>query len=350
MNYNSFIGPETINCEYKEFTFNNCNLEIDYQVAEELILSSEWIFNDYVLKNLSKYFKMYIPKYSSAFLDKYSECNTGELYIGINDDGIIQGIPYQGTLKQSFIRKKIKYYFNKFVMTENKSLNFDDHLKIELIPINYKEHKTEKHCNEYTKYLKQLEIMKKKEEKNRAIYLKWNELHSRYVQKLVDLFNNPSTRYELLNYVLYKEPKNPIIKLLKSDYQLQPKTHDEINILKDDYSSPYFWVCRWKDTMINFIRSIKPILHRPELENCMFPYNILLKATPMIPWWMNHNDGMNLYIIKITFIKPQDKIPIYYLDVFNKVNRCYRTSKLMVNYRDKFTEPKLVLSPCCIPL
>lgn len=38
----------------------------------------------------------------------------------------------------------------------------------------------------------------------------------------------------------------------------------------------------------------------------------------MIPWWMQKNENMKLYVIKITIKKPQDISNIYYLDIFNK--------------------------------
>jgi hypothetical protein len=350
MNYNDYLGPETISREYKEFTFNNCGLELDHKIAEDLIISSEWVFNKFVLKNLKRYIKLYIPKYSSAFLDKYSETLTGELYIGVGDTGMVNGIPFQGSLNFDKINKKIKRCFEKKVKSECK-IDFNKHIKIELIKVDYKDRKINKFCNDYVNYVNQLRIRTYKRYKSKNIYNKWIELHSRYVQKLIDLFNQPSTRYELMTYIQMKEPKSPIIKLLKSDYKLEQATLEEINILKDDINSPYYWLCRWKDNMINFIRSIKLSvieLHEDKEINGYKPDNIIYKASPMIPWWMQNNKDMNLYVIKITFTKPQDNIPVYYLDILDKERRCYRTTRVVFSYNSKSL--KTYMTPCCTPI
>ena len=48
-------------------------------------------------------------------MDPLSEAPHGELYIGINDFGVVQGIPFQGILSEEMIKKEINYVINKYV-------------------------------------------------------------------------------------------------------------------------------------------------------------------------------------------------------------------------------------------
>lgn len=95
---------------------------------------------------------MYIPKYSSAFLDERSETSIGELFIGVSDVGQIVGIPYQGTIKKNFIKKKVKQYFESHVKCDSK-INFSSCIQVDIIDINYQERKLTTYCNEYENYL-----------------------------------------------------------------------------------------------------------------------------------------------------------------------------------------------------
>ena len=106
---------------------------------------------------------------------------------------------------------------------------------------------------------------------------------------------------------------------------------------KDDITNPSYWVCRWKDETLDNLKLCKPIpSYRSEITPLFNPLNIITKLSCMIPWWMQKNENMKLYVIKITIKKPQDINNIYYLDIFNKKNRCYRT--IVDN------------NPCCVPV
>jgi hypothetical protein len=47
--YNEYVGQETINCEYKEFTFNLDGLLIDSKLAEQYCTSNKFDFNKNVI-------------------------------------------------------------------------------------------------------------------------------------------------------------------------------------------------------------------------------------------------------------------------------------------------------------
>lgn len=98
----SFFGKESLNHEFKKFTIDRddiMNRIIDRQ-SFDLFFRSGKINNNIdenIKERLSLYLRSYIPKYTVCFFN--TPLNNGKfnkesfLYIGINDDGIISGIP-----------------------------------------------------------------------------------------------------------------------------------------------------------------------------------------------------------------------------------------------------------------
>jgi hypothetical protein len=154
----------------------------------------------------------------------------------------------------------------------------------------------------------------------------WNEVHDRYTQKLVNLFNQEPTRQEILNYIVSIDPSSRVINMIKSGYILAFKTHEEINEVKNDIDSPYYWVCKFKDEYLDNIRKSRPTQwFKSAIASFLNPVYIIMKINNMIPWWMQNNPNMNLYIIKIHFKKIDGINDIYYIDHLGKYHRCYRS-------------------------
>ena len=65
--YNEYIGQETVDCEYKEFTFNLAGLILDTKLAEHYCSTNLFEFNKNVIFNLKKYFKVYLGKYACGY-------------------------------------------------------------------------------------------------------------------------------------------------------------------------------------------------------------------------------------------------------------------------------------------
>ncbi len=327
MFHNEYLGNETITREYKEFTFNHGGLEIDNKNAEDLIKSSKWIFNDLINVNIQKYLRIYLPKYTAGFMDVLSETPVGELYIGVNDAGVVQGIPYQGKLNIDSIVSDIKTVINEYIVcTDSQKKLILDNITTELIEIDYVESALPETNELLLKYYELRNDLNLKEKEFASEFSKWYQTFIMYTQKkLIELFNNEPTRSELYGYIQIKKPDSNVLKMIDDGYQLESKTHEEISVLKDDINHPYYWICEWKDLRIDNLKLIKPTpKHRIDFPPMFNPINILTKLNCMIPWWMQKNEGMNLYLIKITFKKNQDN-EIHYLDTFNKLNRCYRT-------------------------
>jgi hypothetical protein len=342
INYDDFIGKETLNIEYKEFTFNNEGIPIDLKMAENYCSTNKFNFNINVISNLNKYFSYYIPKYICGFLNSNLY---GEFYIGINDYGFIKGIPYCGDLPYDSLKQEIYRVINKFTKKSNYIFDFNKIIEINFIKINFNKTNT-KSINE--KFIKYLEEKKKYEEIYNSFleeYNKWKIKFNFVTQKLIDLVNNTDSRLLLLEYIKKHDLNNPVINLLLSeDYKLEYRGHSEISTLKNDISNPYYWVTRWKDEMSLKIRSLKPIFNL-EFKFKNTPINLITNSSDMIPYWMNNNDNMNLFLIQIKINK------------FNKYNLFSKEINNYFEYYDlyenKWTSCKRILltngEPVCNP-
>ena len=134
--YNDYNGPETVDKEYKLFTFHPRGTTIDPNdetYAEDLLRSGKWIFNEPVMENLDFYLKTYLPKYTTAFLNRCSESENGEMYIGISDDGFIQGIPYQGEIDPELIKSKVNTILDSNLISSD--YNLKEYIDVEVIKV-----------------------------------------------------------------------------------------------------------------------------------------------------------------------------------------------------------------------
>merc|ERR1711916_133367 len=124
--YNEYKGPETIDIEYKLFTFHPRGTEVDpndEQFAENLLTTGRWIFNKPVINNIDFYIESYLPKYTAAFLNHESESTKGEMDFGISDDGFIQGIPFKGELDEKYIFDKVDSVLKSNLLKANTDIS-----------------------------------------------------------------------------------------------------------------------------------------------------------------------------------------------------------------------------------
>ena len=166
--------------------------------------------------------------------------------------------------------------------------------------------------------------------------------HMRYSTKLLSLIKDKVIRRELLSYIYAKLEHSNIMLYLKLQRKIKEgkflscPTHEEICKFKNDITNVYYWLTRFKDGRIQFLKTIKP--KRPVLDTKIYPNCLLSTVEHMIPNWMNNNDNMNLYIIKLSFLpnnlSPSEK-DIRYL-YQGEYNYCVRSLDCMGN-------------PCCIP-
>ena len=91
------FGPETMDCEYKEFVLRCLYRFFEKQVLNDMIHSNIALcnirLNNATKMELKHYFSTYLPKYFSNFITSKI---TGHLHIGVTDSGIVEGFPYHG--------------------------------------------------------------------------------------------------------------------------------------------------------------------------------------------------------------------------------------------------------------
>lgn len=296
--FNDFIGKENLNTEFKEFTFHNSGLLINNQIAEYYCLNYHFDFNSSVLKNLKRYIRNYIPKYTCAFLNANTK---GELYIGVNDYGFVKGIPFQGDLPIDSIKKRI---FDTIQTTIKNNIGFDFKLdkliSVDIVKINNPVAPANPTPQTFTNFLAQRQTFIKAYNEFVEKMDSWRIRFNFFNQRLAELVKNIESRMMLIEYIRRNEPNSPVIGILESDYTLEHRYHDEVNILKEDPLDPYYWVCKWKDEMIRMMKKSKPIFNEPEFSPAT-PYNLIIGVNEMIPYWIHNNTSMNLYLIRIKF-------------------------------------------------
>ena len=338
-NFGDFMGPETTSLEYKLFTFfpKGINLDSnDVKYAENLVYSGEWIFNNSVIDNLVFYLDYYLPKYTSAYLNSNSEVSNGELIIGISDEGIVYGIPFQGKLdnhdNSKFIDNKIRDIIRKNIKFEEESIDIYQFLEWDIIEVdksNINESTNESLISKIKEYENQMKDYNRDMKKFKLKKKVWYDLIMRYNDKLHNMLNDVEKRKEVINYIGKNDPKlqnkylscNELIIKLKSDYKFSSITNEEIIKYKNNKDSIWYWVTRWKDNMIDFIKEIKPNTPTTISSN-LYPSSILTSVVDMIPRWVD-KDNVNLYILKFKFKKPKKDIKIKYLSE-SLYKSCYR--------------------------
>jgi hypothetical protein len=326
MNYNDFIGIETINKEYKEFTFNLAGLFLDNKLAEYYCNTNKFIFNQNVIDNLIRYFILYLPKYVCGFFN--SNINSSKYFIiGVNDYGIIKGIPYISELPFKLLKLKMHEIINKYIHNSSDfKINFKKIIKINFIKINNPDKPLHNINQKYIKYLEKKAIYLKELNKYIEEHKIWrNKLLSISQTKLVILVNSNPSRKLIINYIKSIDKNNKFINLLESNYIVEKKEHNEIIILKQDINNIYYWITKWKDTIIDEIRKSKPKFNIGfNLHNV--PLNLIISVNEMIPYWFHNNKNMNLYLLNIKLKNRNfNNIKFYYKTIHNKICSCYRT-------------------------
>lgn len=297
INFNDYEGIERLDREYKEFTFNLAGLKLDKKLADDYCSNNIFNFNDAVILNIKKYIKSYVTLNACASFNSNID---SKLFIGINDDGFIKGIPYYG----EFPIKEIKVYIFK-ILSENLknntlgSIDFNKYVKIKITKINKPEKPIEKIHPEYSKYLKKKKKHKEMLEKFSEEIIIWRTKFDFVNQKLFRLINNKESRLILIEYIKSIDSLSNVINLLNTDYQEVYQPHEVVMYLKEDINSPYYWVTRWKDLMIKKLRKEKPVFIK-SLANVTT--NLIMNVSEMTPWWVHYNNNMTLSLLEFDFL------------------------------------------------
>jgi len=345
MNYLDDIGCETKDREYKIFTFNP--ILISPEDAIKYLSNGKFIFNNSVIQTIKNYLNIYLPKYISSYCNPKSNLKEGVLYFGVSDDGIINGIPFLGNLKEDFINHQIDKIFQKSLKfsSENIKQEVKSGLTLELIKLK-KPDLIEKNNMLYEKYLKELDVINNNHSKYKNKKRIWERLLDQNLSKLSDMINDNDTKKIIYEYI--KEKSNGSQLIFKNKYShlygicdvpdywdfiTQIKTNHKFKILqpgkmpyiKNDNLNIYNWVAQWKDSKINMLKYAKPKSPKKKIDS-NYPLFLLSQSNKMIPQWIKTNLKLNLYLIKIT-IKIKNHHLIDYKDIENRWKKSYRSIK-----------------------
>jgi hypothetical protein len=332
--FGQYVGEEDIEREYKEFTMDFSG-KLSENSAIHLVKSSRWIFNRQSINSLFECINMYLPRYITGFMCKESETNQGSLQIGVGDDGILCGIPYSGNLMTDVdIADMINKVIKAHIICDNVEI-IKQNIKFDIVELDYEPTDIPDRCPLIDRYLEMMYEHNIGLAHAQKLYDEWFVLFSKYMTRLTYLFNDPITKEELCEYIEQHDPNSNSIELIKSNYILEHLSHDELSKPKNDPATPYYWVCRWKDELVRKNLALKPKIKYFEHKSHTSPVKILQSVRPMIPYWMQNNKNMHLFILKFSFQKPLDKeLDISYTDRVGNVIKCYRT---------------IENTPCCMP-
>jgi hypothetical protein len=347
--YLEHLNEETLFREYKVASMNHLGMGLSEDSAEYYLRTGKWDFDKQMKNNIYFIIKQYFKKYICSFLnpveDRYKEFNKAILYYGVSDNGIIQGIPFKKPPNIDRLKDYLKsvLYSNQIKSNIDKNILWET-FDIKLIKLNI--NNINKPKIDYYKRFKLEEEKAKIIMSNYYLRLKiYYKTLKLYSNKLVNIIENSLTQKQLLDYIYYKtENKNIDVyqtirrKIIYQEYN-KNIDHIEIQKAKADIYNVYYWVTRYKDDMIDFIRSNKPKKPYKLIPRKYYPINVLNQMDKMIPIWLNSND-IDLYIIKMTFnkklvIKHNPNLS-YYNDDIKKYIYCYRSLDCLG-------------MPCCIP-
>lgn len=301
INYNTNIGLEEYNKEYKLFTLIH-NIPLDINEAKYYCRTFKLLpnLNTYILKNLYIYIKIFLQKNIYAFLNANIKAS---FYIGVDDNGYVKGIPYNGRFPIYYLYMYI--HFILYFCSNNNDVY--KYIKINFIKVSFvKKSNYDTHVQSiYNKYIKDEKYYLNILNNYNKNYNNWLYNYKLYSRKLADLANNYENRESIINYIKNNVSTKSELKVLNifySSYKFENKNANEITNIKNDKYNPYYWITRWKDDICSQLMKEKPF--KPM---CLYYYD-KMKSIPfriincleLIPIWSNRNKNMEVYIIHIT--------------------------------------------------
>jgi len=318
-----YIGfDESLQDEFKEFVLRlDPELFTDSSHFKEIIDTGILpnYFNDIVLENIFHYFRIYLPKYISAFAN-CEELEEGFLYFGVNNSGEITGIPFKGEISEVFLSCLIEKIKQKLSLDSKDKSFIDDlfeEIQIEFIKLEknldyLEDNATEEIKDRIEKYNKYKDEFKEFSFERS----KWLDEVMSFNNKISYMILDPKIRSDIAAFTRkHAQGDLAILKqaeILESDEKIEILNGIQLNDYKNSTDNVYYWVMTYKDMIIQEIRSrkpVKPVLSFNPPDNMYVTYFQLL--TKLRYKFIINNSECNYYLIKIR-IPGKKKRDIYY--------------------------------------
>lgn len=349
MFYNQNLGLETIDKEYKECTlYWNKDFNYDFNTILKIFKSGKWIFNETIKNTIKTYLEKYLPKYISAFSN--TMIKSGDLYIGVDDNGYVKGIPFKGEININYINYIIDDVLNSLLCLPNS--NFRKNLSVEIIKLKF--NKEYPNNSEYNSAIKKFEEGIKSHEKYLLHKNKWDKILNFHQTKLFVSLNKERKKYR--NYMSdnekfqkkdYKHTYSHLeylcdvpnyydlladLKIKKFKFIPGEKVNEYKNLMNKNYTNFHYREIndiilfynfgRYKDFCIESILNLKPKKNRFR-ANETYPKFILSQIRVMLHSWLSNNRNINLFVIKIRINNEYNNIH-YYNTKKRKFEKCSR--------------------------
>jgi len=309
---NSNIGSETLAVEFKEFYIN----ENKYIHNLRHFIQSAKITQDYircVTDNIHQYIHKYFLKYVSAYNNAHVK---GILYIGIDNDGNIRGIPHIN-LTEPLIREYIEECKKNVINLSSEISNYINNVKIDVIELEG----TPTPTIDLKTHLKKLNISSISEISKLASYVrKRQRLYyqlSKYHTKIYNVFNNKKLRNECMRYIkTFCRTTKLRLKMYHTllHYPKNQITSDNIRIYKTHRNHIMFWVTEFRDYMSHYYE--KQLREQTKTYNYKLinhdPYFDIFRDIKMsAPLLLQKNKDLKMFVIKLTFPEPIEEMIKY---------------------------------------
>lgn len=351
---------ETVHIENKEFCLKvDSRPSIPYTEIKHIIHTGTITnaLQKIIDTSLEKTIRQVFPKYYTSFINANIQ---GNINIGINDDGIITGIPSK-TLTRNFVLQCIQkacVHITSPIESIMKSIQFDV-IPLAITPLITRSPIYQVGNTIHTKlaqYERERTFMETTNQQYNRDHKLWSEKKSRYNCKLQKLINDPSTRQELVAFIQthkkYVPPKGiqkvqQIITRLKTTDIISVPCGIKLIPFKSTKTCPlmdnvFFWLLWFQNHHLTALQTVKP--KKPKLLRLDHPWLILVRLRDMIPAFVKSN--IQYYVIKI-------KIDMCRKNLTNTQQPiCFYLSKKRKNFHvTKWSRKKRVLSdgqPACV--
>ena len=317
------LGEESLDREYKEFCLKvNSTPSVPYDEIKHIIQTGtitnalQDLINDSLAKTIVRVFPKYYASFANANLN-------GTLYIGVNDHGIITGIPSTAMTTTQFIQDCINKAFINLTTPKETILASTE---LDIVPLTVT--KSTKQSPLYklgttiqsrlTQYEQQKAANDQASQDYTARHAAWLTRKSRYNCKLTRLVNEPSTRQELRRFILDHlatvdktglATVKSIVKRLKTTETIPVPCGIKLIPYKSTLTCPrmdsiYYWLLKFQNTNLESLQAIKP--YKPNRSRLHHPWLALRCLRDMIPAFTQAK--VVYYLLKISIKPPMSTI------------------------------------------